>query len=151
MGTLLKVDEWKGASGYYYVADVHTWTGWRECADVLGADTLEDYIHLLETKYKATVYGTIGVKDNEPANVLFNWPVSDYTHAHQFKLDVNRIARKKNYLIQESLSMSRSYKKNPYVTDHSQGTKQMKRIANRTVRRRVKDDEDMPARLLIRR
>ena len=47
--------------------------------------------------------------------------------------------------------MSRSYKKNPYVTDHSQGTKQMKRIANRTVRRRVKDDEDMPARLLIRR
>ena len=43
--------------------------------------------------------------------------------------------------------MSRSYKKNPYVTDHSQGTKYMKRIANRTVRRRIKDDEDMPARL----
>lgn len=43
--------------------------------------------------------------------------------------------------------MSRSYKKNPYITDRSQGTKQMKRIANRTVRRRVKDDEDMPARL----
>ena len=49
MGTvLLKVDEWKSPSGHYYVADVHTWTGWRECADVLGADTLEDYIHLLE-------------------------------------------------------------------------------------------------------
>ena len=43
--------------------------------------------------------------------------------------------------------MSRSYKKNPYVTDHSQGTKSMKRIANRTVRRRLKEDEDMPARL----
>ena len=43
--------------------------------------------------------------------------------------------------------MSRSYKKNPYVTDKSAGTKSMKRIANRTVRRRVKDDEDMPARL----
>ena len=102
MGTLLKVDEWKSPSGHYYVADVHTWTGWRECADVLGADTLEDYIHLLETKYKATVHGTIGVKDNEPANVLFDWPVSDYTHAHQFKLDVNRIARKKNYLVERS-------------------------------------------------
>ena len=51
------------------------------------------------TKYKATIHGTIGVKDEEPANILFNWPVSDYTHAHQFKLDVNRIARKKNYLI----------------------------------------------------
>ena len=103
MGTmLLKVDEWKSPSGYYYVADVHTWTGWRECADILGADTLEDYIHLLETKYKATVHGTIGVKDNEPANVLFSWPISDYTHAHQFKLDVNRIARKKNYLVERS-------------------------------------------------
>ena len=106
--TLLKVDEWKSPSGHYYVADVHTWTGWRECADILGADTLEDYVHLLETKYKAhlletkykaTVHGTIGVKDNEPANVLFSWPISDYTHAHQFKLDVNRIARKKNYLV----------------------------------------------------
>lgn len=43
--------------------------------------------------------------------------------------------------------MSRSYKKNPFVTDHSQGTKSMKRIANRTVRRRLKTDEDMPARL----
>ena len=43
--------------------------------------------------------------------------------------------------------MSRSYKKNPYVTDHSQGTKSMKRIANRRVRRRLKEDEDMPARL----
>ena len=43
--------------------------------------------------------------------------------------------------------MSRSYKKNPYVTDRSQGTKYMKCIANRTVRRRIKDDEDIPARL----
>ena len=43
--------------------------------------------------------------------------------------------------------MSRSYKKNPYVTDRSQGTKYMKRMANRIVRRRIKDDEDMLARL----
>lgn len=43
--------------------------------------------------------------------------------------------------------MSRSYKKNPVVTDHSSNTKSMKRIANRTVRRSIKNDEDMPARL----
>ena len=44
--------------------------------------------------------------------------------------------------------MSRSYKKNPYVTDGYDGDrKQDKRIANRKVRRRIKDDEDMPARL----
>ena len=99
MTTVLKVDEWKSASGNYYVADVHTWTGWRECADVLGAETLEDYIELLQTKYNARVHGTIGVANEEPANVLFDWPRTDYKHAHQFKLDVNRIARKKNYLI----------------------------------------------------
>jgi len=99
MATILRVDEWQSASKYWYVADIHTWTGWRECADVLGANTLEDYIQLLETKYHAIVHGTIGVKDEEPANVLFNWPSTDYKNAHQFKLDVNRIARKKNYLI----------------------------------------------------
>lgn len=44
--------------------------------------------------------------------------------------------------------MSRSYKKNPYVTDGYGGDrKQDKRIANRKVRRRLKDDEDMPTRL----
>ena len=97
--TLLKVDEWKGASGFWYVADVHTWTGWRECADILDAETLEDYIAILKDKYHADVHGTIGVVDEEPANILFNWPNSDYRNAHQFKLDINRIARKKNYLV----------------------------------------------------
>lgn len=43
--------------------------------------------------------------------------------------------------------MSRSYKKNPFVTDQSQGTKSMKRLANRTVRRKLKDMDELPARL----
>ena len=42
--------------------------------------------------------------------------------------------------------MSRSYKKNPYVTDRSQGTKPMKRLANQKFRRKIACDEDMPAR-----
>ena len=97
MATILKVDEWQGGSRNWYVADVHTWTGWKECADVLGAGSLEEYIEILEKKYKATVHGTIGVKDNEPANVMFSWALNEYKNAHQFKLDVNRIARKKKY------------------------------------------------------
>ena len=97
MGTILKVDEWQGGSKRWYVADVHTGTGRRECADVLGAGSLEEYIDILEKKYKATIYGTIGVKDNEPANVMFSWAPNEYKNAHQFKLDVNRIARKKKY------------------------------------------------------
>lgn len=42
--------------------------------------------------------------------------------------------------------MSRSYKKNPCAKD-SGDKKAMKQIANRTVRRRIKKDEDMPSRL----
>jgi len=100
MGVVLKVDEWQSPSGRWYVADVHTWTGWRECADVLGAESLEAYIDLLKTKYKATIHGTIGVRNGEPANVMFSWPRDRYANAHQFKLDVNRIARQKGYMVE---------------------------------------------------
>lgn len=96
---ILKVDEWQSASKRWYVADVHTWTGWKECADVLGAKSLVEYIDILIEKYGATVIGTIGVGEDTitPANVLFSWPAEEYKNAHQFKLDVNRIARKKKY------------------------------------------------------
>lgn len=99
MAVILKVDEWQSPTGRWYVADVHTWTGWRECADILGADTLENYIGMLVDKYNATIHGVIGVRNEEPANVMFSWPAEAYKSAHQFKLDVNRIARKKNYLV----------------------------------------------------
>ena len=43
--------------------------------------------------------------------------------------------------------MSRSYKKNPYATDHSRNTsKARKRLANQTFRRHISLDENMPAR-----
>lgn len=43
--------------------------------------------------------------------------------------------------------MSRSYKKNPYVTDHTRKTsKKNKRIANHSFRQQVAKLEDMPAR-----
>ena len=42
--------------------------------------------------------------------------------------------------------MSRSYKKNP-VAKETGDKKSRKQIANRRVRRRIKDNEDMPARL----
>ncbi len=40
--------------------------------------------------------------------------------------------------------MSRSYKKNPYVTDHKRGsTKHSKSLANRRVRRRLNNEESL--------
>ena len=99
MAQILKIDEWQGNSKNWYVADVHTWTGWRECADVLGAESLEDYIYILENKYKATIHGTLGMVNDEPVNIIFSWPPTAYKNAHQFKLDVNRNARKKGYMV----------------------------------------------------
>ncbi len=44
--------------------------------------------------------------------------------------------------------MSRSYKKNPYVTDgYGKNRKRYKRTANHVVRRLLKQDEDMPSRI----
>ena len=43
--------------------------------------------------------------------------------------------------------MSRSYKKNPYCTDHKRRTtKNLKRLANQTFRRKIASEDEMPAR-----
>ena len=93
---LLKVDEWKSSSKHWFVADVHTWTGWRAMAEVLDIEQdIDKFKELLLNKYNATVESYRADKDF----LMFYWPESDYKNAHQFKLDVNRLARKKNYLI----------------------------------------------------
>ena len=98
MATILKVDEWKGGSTLWYVADVHTWTGWREIADVFGIDDLENFKNYLVKKYDAIIDGYYPNRDF----LMFHWTNNNYKKAHQFKLDVNRIARKKNYLVERS-------------------------------------------------
>ena len=96
MATILKVDEWQSPTGNWYVADIHTWTGWKECADILGARDLDEYMEILRDRYQATIHGTLGPLKH---NIMFNWPKEKYRFAHQFKLDINRIARKKGYTV----------------------------------------------------
>ncbi len=93
---ILKVDEWQDPTHKWHVADVHTWATWRHIADVLDLKTIEDYVHCLTNKYNATNVKVIKY-DEENSLVLANWAHDAYKHAHQFKLDVNRIARKKQY------------------------------------------------------
>jgi hypothetical protein len=96
MGTLLKVDEWKSGLQRWYVADVHTWTNWRACAEVLDVElTVEAFTDYLRTKYNAVVDHYLEEKDF----LMFYWTLDNYKNAHQFKLDVNRIARKKDYQV----------------------------------------------------
>ena len=98
MATLLKVDEWQSPTGHWYVADVHTWASWHEIADILDVDTIDEYISILTEQYHANIVNVCEYED-KPELIIFKWEKSNYRFAHQFKLDVNRIARKKNYLI----------------------------------------------------
>jgi len=95
--TVLKVDEWQGKGGHWYVADVHTWTNWRAMADVLGVAHSE-FVDFIEQKYDAIVYSYNEEKDF----LAFYWDKDSYKMAHQFKLDINRIARKKNFLVEKA-------------------------------------------------
>ena len=98
METLLRVDEWKSPTGIWYVADVHTFAGWRDFAAILGIADLDNFINYLKKKYKAEIDDYFIHNDY----LMFHWKRDDYKYAHQFKLDINRIARKKNYLIERS-------------------------------------------------
>ena len=98
MAQVLKVDEWQSASKKWHVADVHTWTGWNEMAEVLNVFDLDSFIDFLNSHYHAVIDNYFEDKDF----LMFHWEEKDYKHAHQFKLDVNRIARKKNYLVERS-------------------------------------------------
>ena len=90
MAELLKVDEWKGASGHWFVGDVHTWTGWQVMAEILDVD-FDGLLELLQNKYHATI-----VESSVPIFFFEN-----YKDAHQFKLDVNRIERHKQIMVEK--------------------------------------------------
>ena len=98
MSQVVKFTEWRSGSCRWYVSDVHTWTGWRSAANIfeIGED-IEQFIGFLQDKYKAVIL----FYREETDLLCFYWPDSDYKNAHQFKLDVNRIARKKNYIVEK--------------------------------------------------
>lgn len=97
MAQALKVEEWQ-AGRRWYVADVFTWTGWREMAKVLNVPELPDFIELLKSKYGVEEASYIIYEDG--TDLLQFWSY-DYKKIHQLKLDVNRIARKTNYLVEK--------------------------------------------------
>lgn len=96
---LLKVDEWQSPSGKWYVADVKTWTNWEIMAEVLEKEDLEGFKQLLNDKYKATIHKFIEYR-NKSSLLIFSF--DNYKDAHQLKLDINRIARKKNFLVEKA-------------------------------------------------
>lgn len=98
MTQVLKVDEWQSPSRRWYVADVKTWTGWKEMANVLGAGSLDEFVNLLKDKYGVEEASYTTYEDG--TDLLQFWSY-DYKKIHQLKLDVNRIARKTNHLVEK--------------------------------------------------
>lgn len=94
---LLRVDEWQSPTKQWYVADIKTWTGWRAIAEVFDTD-LEGLKQLLVNKYGATIDRFVEYADKES---LLIFAFDEYKGAHQLKLDINRIARKKNFMVEK--------------------------------------------------
>lgn len=93
MSTLCKLEEWRAPSGIYYVNDKnHIATAanqWWFPARVLGL-SIPEFVTLLHDKYKADL--TLLGEDQ----LSYSWTIANYRHCHQFVLDYNKVARKKD-------------------------------------------------------
>lgn len=96
MTQIYKAKEWKGASEKWYVADTqdlgHGSAAWWIPPHIFGL-SYEDYIYLLKDKYNAKHF-SYSLERNV---LLFSW--DNYEDAHRYLLDVNRLARNKNFRI----------------------------------------------------
>ena len=99
MAHLLKMSEWK-VGGKWHVADVndlaHDSAGWWHPARMLGL-SLEDFVLLLINEYHATIKGWYPESNNGKSLLLFSW--DNYSAAHRYLLDMNRISRNKVWTI----------------------------------------------------
>ena len=99
MSSVLKVDEWQ-AGRQWYVADVKTWTNWRGMAGLFNVD-LDGFCDLLKNKYHCEHIEYF--EETSSGTDLLRFSFDVYKNAHQLKLDVNRIARKTGYEVEEAV------------------------------------------------
>ena len=93
MKHLYKASQWQSSTGYWHVADTsslaHNSAGWWIPPLIFNL-SFEDYIIMLKEKYNVSrmSFDTI---------LLFSWEKE--ANAHKYLLDINRIARNKNFYI----------------------------------------------------
>lgn len=99
MSHVLKMSEWKQGNEWY-VADTsdlaNDSSAWWYPARMLNI-SLEEYIILLIEKYHVTTIKWFPNSNNGKSLLIFAW--ENYNDAHQYLLDMNRIARNKNWTI----------------------------------------------------
>ena len=94
MSHVYKAVEWQSSTGKWYVADTSDLA--RDSAvwwlpPFIFSLSFEDYIKMLVEKYHIT-----SLSYNNDV-LLFSW--TNHADAHRYLLDINRIARNKNFVI----------------------------------------------------
>lgn len=91
--------EWKIGTRWH-VADIsdlaHDSAGWWIPARMLEI-SLEDFVLMLVNEYHARIDAWLPQGNEGKSLLLFSW--KDYNDAHRYFLDMNRIARNKNWTI----------------------------------------------------
>lgn len=93
---ILKLTEWQSPAKHWYVADTTTWTKWWVVPRMLGLE-LTDYIEMLIKQYHATIVNFVEYEDKRNSLLIFSF--EKYQDAHQYLLDMNRIARNKKFYV----------------------------------------------------
>ena len=102
MAHIYKASEWLSGSGRWFVADVEelaksssSWTIPHKIFQL----SLMDYLEMLQKIYKVDDLRFSG-------NMLhFSWNENNYKNAHQYMLDINKLARKQKFIICEDKSV----------------------------------------------
>ena len=102
MSHILKMSEWESPNGRWHVADTnelakgssHWWLPMR----MLGI-SVQEFITLLKDKYHASHFHFVDYGKDSQDNSLLLFTFDKYMDAHKYLLDMNRIARQKNFVI----------------------------------------------------
>lgn len=96
MAHLLVYKEWQSPTGYWYCNDVSDLAGisgqWWVPARMLEMSPC-DYLKWLIENYKPDKIHFDG------KNVFYSWSKEHYMLCHKFLLDINREARKRNFIV----------------------------------------------------
>ena len=93
---LYHLDEWKSASGYWYCEHTKSHPKgvmkWVIPSRLLGIPA-DEFLKLLIAKYQPDM-----IHHNEDCSFV-SWAWKDYSKCHKFVLDMNALARKRNFQI----------------------------------------------------
>ena len=95
---IYKLTEWQDASGAWHVAhtDKMKYNYWWILPHALGI-SYEEYLQMLKEKYHASHFHFYSYQDKR--NSLLTFSFDNYKDAHTYLLDMNRIFRKKGWMV----------------------------------------------------